>query len=168
MSSVSVTRKTTIAVKADEISKILRAHFQVTDDAWVEYHFLDYGDTLDRAEISWTVTDEIDQTPSPQPNSMGDLSRSDPSRDSTFVILEKDTREGASDFRPVVALVPVGDQGLQLRGDFEPVDIDLSGLSRRIGLEAGNFDYCLGVRRGEAIGLVRNVHFRSVSSEDAE
>lgn len=72
MSSVSVTRKTTIAVKADEISKILRAHFQVPDDAWVEFHFIDYGDTFDRAEISWTVTDEIVQSPSPQPREVGD------------------------------------------------------------------------------------------------
>lgn len=71
MSSVSVTRKTTIAVKADEISNILRAHFQVTDDAWVEFHFVDYGDTLDRAEISWTVTDEIEQTPPPQTREVG-------------------------------------------------------------------------------------------------
>lgn len=71
MSSVSVTRKTIIAVKADEISKILRAHFQVPDDAWVEFQIVDYGDTLDRAEISWTVIDEIEQTPPPQTREVG-------------------------------------------------------------------------------------------------
>jgi len=58
MSAISVTRKTTIAVKADEISSILRAHFKAPPDAWVEFQIVDYGDTLDRAEISWTVTDE--------------------------------------------------------------------------------------------------------------
>lgn len=59
MSAVSVTRKTTIAVMADEISSILRAHFKTPPDAWVEFKIVDYGETLDRAVISWTVTDEI-------------------------------------------------------------------------------------------------------------
>ena len=65
MSNVSVTRKTTITVKADEISSILRAHFQTPTDAWVEFQIVDYGDTLDRAEISWTVTDDIADPPPP-------------------------------------------------------------------------------------------------------
>lgn len=69
MSAISVTRKTTIAVKADEISSILRAHFKAPPGAWVEFQIVDYGDTLDRAEISWTVTDEIAD---PAPPSQGE------------------------------------------------------------------------------------------------
>ncbi|MEN3145734.1 hypothetical protein ABCW43_00305 [Neorhizobium sp. IRAMC:178] len=59
MSNVTVTKKTTISVRSDEISAILRNHFKTPDDAWVEYIIVDYGDTFDRAEMSWTVEDII-------------------------------------------------------------------------------------------------------------
>ena len=59
MSNVTVTRKTTIAVKAEEISAVLRAHFKTPDSAWVEFIIVDYGDTLDRAEITWTAEDAL-------------------------------------------------------------------------------------------------------------
>jgi hypothetical protein len=61
MSNVTITRKTTIDVDSAEIANILRTHFMVPDDAWVEFEIVNYGDTLDRAKISWTVTDEMEQ-----------------------------------------------------------------------------------------------------------
>ncbi|MCD1264262.1 hypothetical protein B5M44_14080 [Shinella sumterensis] len=59
MADVTVTRKTTIAIEASEISRILRTHYLAPDDAWVEFVITDYGDTLDRAEISWSVNDSV-------------------------------------------------------------------------------------------------------------
>lgn len=57
MSGVTVSRKTTITVSSNDIKKMLVDHFKAPETAWVDFVIVDYGDTLDCAQISWTVED---------------------------------------------------------------------------------------------------------------